>query len=429
MSVVPGIFVNTQNNLVSGGSPPAREIGIIGHSSDPQSLLVDKFFTGSVDGEVFKFGTFGDAVALLADTDGSIDGLGWNDGDVDDGGATPAITPFDSKDNLIRAIELIYTGGSPIVHACVLDGVVAPLTGTDSLPAGAQRALDKLLLQENIGYVLLANLDPLAAGVTHAHTASDPAKVYNSPRFYTTGMDLFKAWDGVTTVGAGEPLDATNDLSTWSGIKSDKGLALAYLGNHDFNFSVVPSEDTVQIGGQLAAAYLAGRLSGLLPNAPLTFLPNALGKNVFVNRADVTVPKNSVDYIFDPQLEMPESLGAGWISTRFVNNEHVLSKGITFTSVPAWDLYPHRSVTNFIHKSLVQNLRAFLGELQTSANIMGAQALTEAILADARARLFISSFQTPEVRPNELTVDAIDVSVTFVTTKPINQININMTVS
>ena len=405
MSNIPTVSTNINNTIVTTGGVPGRSIAVVGHSSN---FTGNTFDTG-VRGEVLHYTSFTDWVNALG---GTIDGTGWVAGAKGDGSTIAGSSPYDTKDNLIRALELIYAANpSADVYACVLNG-----TGTDpqTQPTGMSEALDELLLYQDIAYVVGAGLDPLAVGKTHAESAASGSNPYNSPRFYVAGVDLFYVWDTLTN---NPPLDAT-DLSAYSSVKSAVGLVLTYVGNHKYTFSVAPStEGSVEIGGQFAAAYLAGVLSSQAPNFPLTNYPNGLGANYW----------NGDVYHFKV-AELDAAIGDGWIIPRFVNNSNVFAKGVNYSSDTSWSLYPVREITNFLHKSLATALRGFIGKINIPGNIAGAKRLAEGILIDAVNNRLISSYNV-DVRDHPSEVDAIRAIVNFTTVKPINKIYLDITVS
>ena len=436
MSNVPGIVPNIKNNLVSAGAPPARAVAIIGHrdTADGAFPATTLFYDGTIKGVIYNFQSLGDWITLLGlktTADDFVDGV------QDDGGSTAAITPHSPKDSLLYTLALAYLANPSLnVYAGVLDGSGANgfvANDTTTLTTGATDALTDLFLYDDIGYVVCAGFDPVAAGKSHAETATNSTSpAYNMPRVYVAGLDLFKVFDGVTYAGAGAPLDATNDLANvggaWLTAKSDFGLSMNYIGNHDYDFSVIgDSSGSKQIGGQLAAAYVAGFLATQKESAGVTFSANALGSTRFTpSFSDGT----SIPYPFS-LTEINEAIGDGWLITRFAQNTFVFAKGINYISAAgtSWLLYPHRSITNFVHKSLADNLQQFLGRQQTQANLAAAQKLCEGILGDAVSRSYISDISSVRVKPHPTEVDAIVAEVEFITIKPINKIYLNITVS
>jgi hypothetical protein len=434
MSNVPGIVPNILNNLVSAGASPARAVAIIGHRDigDTNFPADTLYYDGTVDGIIYNFSSLGDWLTLL----GEIDTPDFVAGNQDDGAATAAITPHSPKNSILYALALAYLANPSLnVYAGILDGSGANgfvSNDTTSLTVGASNALTDLLLYDDIGYVVLAGFDPVATGKSHAETATNSTSpAYNMPRFYVTGLDLFKVFDGVTYSNAGKPLDVTNDLANagggWLTSKSDFGLTINYIGNHDYDFTVIGDPNSRQIGGQLAAAYLAGFLATQKESAGVTFSANALGSTRFTPS---DVDNTSIPYIFSLN-EINEAITDGWIITRFAQNTFVFAKGVNYVSVAGvgWSLYPHRSITNFVHKSLADNLQQFLGKQQTQANLAAAQKLAEGILGDAVARNYISTVNAVRVRPHSTEVDAIIAEVEFIAIKPINKIYLNITVS
>jgi len=439
MSNVPGIVPNILNNLVSTGAAPARAVAIIGHRDTADSNFTDiggqLVYDGTDKGIIYNFSSLGDWIGLLgltssADSD-------FVDGDQDDASVTIAITPHSKANSLLYALALAYLANPSLnVYAAILDGAADPIASNDTaaLPLGVSDALADLLLYDDIGYVVLAGIDPKAEVKTHVETATNSTSpAYNMPRFYVTGMDMFKVWDGLEQSGSGAPLDATNDLLNvttydWTVAKSDFGLTINYIGNHDYDFAIIGDDQgTRQIGGQLSAAYVAGFLASQKESAGVTFSANALGSTRYtVESGDPT----SIPYIFSLN-EINEAIGDGWLITRFSQNTFVFAKGVNYIAAAgtSWSLYPHRSITNFVHKSLADNLMQFLGRQQTQANLAAAQKLAEGILGDAVARRYISTVNSVRVKPHATEVDAIVVEVEFVTVKPINKIYLNITVS
>lgn len=419
MSVVPGIETETINSLVPVQGAPVNAIALIGHLGTTKPAGVRMFTDApAADGDVLEFASLTDALDTLG---GQCDGAGWVAGSPDSGGG--AITPYDSKDNLLRCLDLIYAGNSGAkVYVCVLDGDGDPLSGTDSLPAGADRALTVLNDYQDIAFVILANIDPVAAGVSHAEGAASKDNPYNSPRFYCVGMDQFKLWDTTNGNGSSTGGITQSDFSTWTTEQSALGLVLNYFGNHVYDFSrvvdsTVDADVVVEIGGQLAAAWMAGMLSAQADNFGVTNFP-ALGVPWY----------NGGKYIYKTKTELNNIIAEGYITTRFNNNSYILAKGVTFTSKESWRLYPHRQITNGIHKQLAINLFEFLGEPQTTGLFIGAQQQTEQILGEKQASKFISAFAAT-VKPDPVEVDAIKVDASFTTVKPVNLIKLTLTVS
>jgi hypothetical protein len=440
MSNVPGIVPNILNNLVSAGASPARAVAIIGHrdiaDNNYTAIGGQLSYGGSpyTKGVIYNFSTLGDWIGLL----GTVDATDFVKGNHDDNSAIAAVTPHSPKNSLLYALALAYLANSDLnVYAAIIDGSDAtgdPFSSNDTtaVATGMTDALTDLLLYDDIGYVVLAGVDPVAAGTTHVETATNSTSPpYNMPRQYITGLDLFKAFDGVTYTNAGAPLDATNDLANvgagWITAKSDYGLTMAYIGNHDYNFGVIGDDITYQVGGQLCAAFVAGYLATQKESAGLTFSTNALGSTRFTPAID---DYTSIAYPFS-LTEINEAIGDGWLITRFAQNSFVFAKGVNYigASGTAWSLYPHRSITNFVHKSLADNLMQFLGRQQTQANLAAAQKLAEGILGDAVARSYISTVNSVRVKPHATEVDAITIEVEFTTIKPINKIYLNITVS
>ncbi len=433
MSNVPGIVPNILNNLVSTGASPARAVAIIGHRDTadgnfPASTLV---YTGAVGqkGIIYNFQSLGDWITLLGEITTSDFLIGRHDDDASVG----ARTPHSPANSLLYALALAYLANPSLnVYCGVLDGGNNPIADdTTVLPTGADDALEDLFLYDDIGYVVLAGIDPVAEGTTHVETATNSTSPpYNMPRQYVAGLDLFTLFDSVTYNLNGKPLhadDLTNASATWVNAKSDYGLSMNYVGNHDYNFSVIGDNQTLQIGGQLAAAYLAGFLATQKESAGVTFSSNKLGATKYTPAlADDT----SIPYPFSLG-EINQAIIEGCIITRFAQNSWVFAKGVNYIGAAgtAWSLYPHRSITNFVHKSLADNLMQFLGRQQTQANLNAAQKLAEGILGDAVARNYISTVNSVSVKSHPTEVDAIIAEVEFLTIKPINKIYLNITVS
>jgi hypothetical protein len=415
MSTLPGVSVTSTNVLVSSQGVPPMAIALIGHVGATLPGTVRKF-TSSVDGDVLSYTNLSDAITGLG---GRCDGTGWVPGVPDAGSG--ATSPRDSKDNLLRSLDLVYYANSGAkVYCCVLDGVGTPLTGTSSIPAGAQRALDVLLNYQDIGYVILCNINPISAGKSHAEAAASANSTYNSPRFYVTGIDLFTVWDATNNGGAALPLNSA-DLSFLSTHKSAEGLVMNYIGNHQFDFTnSVNSTDTtkviVEIGGQLTAAWLAGVLSAQLANFSITNYP-ALAPSRY----------NGFPYIFK-ETELVDAIAGGFIITRYKNNSYVLTKGVTFSSVTGWMLYSHRQITNVLHKAMTINLDQFIGKPKTTSLLVAAKVLLDSILGEAKEALLISEYTT-SVKDHPSQVDAIQAKIFFVTVKPVNKIFITFMVS
>lgn len=434
MSNVPGIVPNILNNLVSTGASPARAVAIIGHRDTLDANYVaiggQHAYDGTDKGVIYNFQNLGDWLGLL----GEITSTDFVNGTHDDDDAVAAKTPHSPANSLLYALALAYLANPSLnVYVGILDGDANPILTDDTttLPIGADDALTDLLLYDDIGYVVIAGIDPVAAGTAHAELATNSTSPpYNMPRQYVAGLDLFKLFDSVSYSLNGAPLDVsdlTNGSAAWVAAKSDYGLTMNYVGNHDYNFAVIGDNVTYQIGGQLAAAYLAGFLATQKESAGVTFSANKLGSTKYSN---INAQSVSIAYPFSLS-EIDAAISEGCIITRFAQNTWVFAKGVNYVGAAgvAWSLYPHRSITNFVHKSLADNLMQFLGRQQTQANLNAAQKLAEGILGDAVARSYISTVNSVRVKAHPTEVDAINIEVEFVTIKPINKIYLNITVS
>lgn len=406
MSNIPGTRTRVINKLVSSVGIPGNAVAIIGNTQDVESAVTRYTGASPEPGQIYTVGSFSEVVDLLGGTAGA-----WTPGTGSNG-------PYDSSENLLRAAELVYTvNPGAKVYLVPLAGTI---NGTTSLSAGSTAALGDLLMFDDIGYLVFANIDPIAAGKSHAETAADPDEPYNSPRFYVTGIDMF-------TVNAGGPdaLDdglSAADLATWtSAAASSMGLTLAYVGNHLYNFTTAPSgEGEVEIGGQYVAAYLAGLLSRSASNFAISYEANGFGK----------VKYSGADWIHT-KTELDSVIGGGWIMSRYIQGYYAFAKGVTLTTDDSWKLYPHRQITNTIHKTMVANMVQFLGKPQTAGMFAGAQKIGEGVMNDMVLREYVQTNPKPQVdvTPHATEVDAINVRVSFTSIKPVHRIYLDLTVS
>jgi hypothetical protein len=416
MSNIPGISVQTLNTVVSIEPAPSNAILVIGHVGATLPATV-KPFSATTNGHILTFTSLSDALTQLG---GRCDGTGWVAGAKDAGFGS--VSPYDSKDNLLRALDLIYTANpSALVHAAVLDGVASPLTGTTALPDGAQRAMDTLLEYIDGRYIHIANVNPVAGGKSHAETSASPLEPYNSPRFYVTGMDLYRVWDATNNDGAQPPLTATQ-LAFMSTIKSADGLVLNCLGNfiHDFSNVVDSIDETdvvVEIGGQIWSAWYAGVLSTNSPGFTSNGYP-ALSIPVF----------HGEPYHFEWKTEANAAVGEGFIVTRFIDNAYEIIKGVTYSSDPGWSILTHRAVTNLMQLLIALQLRQFLKHRLTAGTLISVNFVLDALLREAtETELITDTFG--RVREHPEIVDALDVQFGFRTIKPVNKIFVTMVVS
>jgi hypothetical protein len=424
MSNTPGIYPSVTNLLVSTQAVPTKAIGLVGHRdlADPNASSTIRPYSATTRGEIYTYTSFSDWLSLL----GTITTPDFVNGVEDDGVSTAAITPHSPKNNLLYSLALIYAAApSAKVRVAVIDGNSNGITAnnTTAVTAGTSSALSDLLVYNDIGAVVISNIDPVTDGKSHVETAANQL-TYNSPRFYVTGIDLFKAWDGVTYSGAGSPLDASNDLSAWSGVQSDYGLVISHVGNYKYNFASIGDNTTRQIGGQLYAAFLAGLIVNNPDNYTMTNSANGLGETVFVDSSG-----NTVKYIFS-ETEVEEAINGGWTISKFDGTAYVLAKGITYASSAgsSWQIFTIRAVTNYVQKVLATNLRQFVGKLQTASSLSSAQKMAEGLMSEAVIKNYITDFSI-KVSSHSTELDAIVVQAEFTPIRPINKIYLNMQVS
>ncbi len=402
---IPGTRTRVINTLVSSVGIPGNAVAIVGNTQE--SANVTRYTGASPEpGQIYTVGSFSEVVDLLGGTAGT-----WTAGSGSNG-------PYDGTENMLRAAELVYAANPGAkVYLAPLAGSIS---NTTTLSAGSTSALGDLLMFEDIGFVVFANIDPIAAGKNHAETAADEAEPYNSPRFYVTGIDMFSVDNG-----GPDALDdglAAADLATWtSAAGSSLGLTLAYVGNHNYTFTTGPSgEGEVEMGGQYVAAYLAGLLSRSPSNFAISYSSNGFGKVKF----------SGADWIHT-KTELDDVIGGGWLMSRYVQGGYAFAKGVTLTTDTSWELYTHRQIVNTIHKTVVANLVQFLGKPQTPGLFAGAQKIVEGVMNDMVLRQYVQSDPKPQVdvTPHDTEVDAIRCRVQFTSIKPVHRIYLDLSVS
>jgi hypothetical protein len=402
---IPGTRTRTINTLVSSVGIPGNAVAIIGNTQDTQSAVTPYTGASPEPGQIYTVGSFSEVVDLIGGTAGS-----WTIGGGSNG-------PYDGSENLLRAAELVYSGNPGAkVYLVPLAGSIS---NTTSLSAGSTAALGDLLMFEDIGYVVFANIDPISAGKNHVETAADPDEPYNSPRFYVTGIDLYSVDnDGPDALDDGL---AAADLATWTSTAgSSLGLTLSYVGNHNYTFTTRPSnEGEVEIGGQYVAAYLAGVLSRSPSNFAISYAANGFGK-VKWGDSDWIHSKNELDSV----------IGAGWVMSRYVQGAYVYAKGVTLTTDDSWELYTHRQIHNTVWKTSVANLVQFMAKPQTPGLFAGSQKILEGVMNDMILRRYVQSVPKPqvEVTPHDTEVDAIRCRIQYTSVKPVHRIYLDFTV-
>ncbi len=405
-SNIPGTRTAIKNALVSSVGIPGNAVAVIGNTQDTQSSVTRYTGASPEPGQIYTVSSFSEVVDLL----GGIAGA-WSAGNGTTG-------PYDGTENLLRACELVYSANPGAkVYLVPLAGSIS---NTTALSTGSTSALGDLLMFEDIGFVVFANIDPLAVGKSHVETAASADEPYNSPRFYVAGIDMFSVDnDGPNALDDGLALA---DLTTWtSAAASSLGLTLSYVGNHEYTFTTGPTgEGVVEIGGQYVAAYLAGLLSRSPSNFAISYEANGFGKVRF----------SGADWLHT-KAELDGVIGGGWLMSRYVQGVYVYAKGVTLTTVDSWELYTHRQITNTIHKTMVANLIQFLGKPQTPGLFSGAQKIGEGVMTDMVLRGYVQGSPKPEVdvKPHDTETDAIRVRVEFSTIKPVHRIYLDLTVS
>lgn len=421
MSSLPGIITNVVNNIVAPAGAPGNTIVIIGHVD---GLSAEAYWTPDQKGFIYQYQSLSDFQSAFGNIDISTNPF-VNGAKAT--ASTAAVPPYDKRNSVMRMLDILYfVNLTADVAVFPIDpdyGGAGANELTDDLtivPQGMAEALEESLFYFNVFGIILAGLEPVLIGKQHAELASDSSGLYNSPRFYFTGVDLFSVWDDFTTPGRTPPLTA-DDLSEWNSVKSDLGLVENYVGNHLYNFRVVNgTESALEIGGQLAVAMIAGLATLNSPAFSFTRETNPLGALVYGGQNLILRP-----------AELLIAQDDGWLTNRFIQNTHVINKGITYATSKgqAYNLYPVRAVANYMHKALVIALTPFLGQMQTSTVFISAKAQVDQVLQNARdANLILSSYSSKvSADPNQ--VDAIIAEVSFEVIKPINTVKLNITVS
>lgn len=421
MSALPGIITNVTNNIVAPTGSPGNTIVVIGHVD---GLPATSYWTPDQKGLIYQFQSLSDFQSQFGNIDISTNPF------VNGAKATvstAAIPPYDKRNSVMRILDIIYfVNLTADVAVFPIDpdyGGASANELTDDLsviPQGMSEALEEALFYFNVFGIILAGLEPVLLGKQHCELAADNSGLYNSPRFYFTGVDLFSAWDDFTTPGRTQPL-SVDDISEWNAVKSDLGLVMNYIGNHLYNFRVVNgTEPALEIGGQLVAGFIAGLATLNSPAFSFTRATNALGSVVY----------GGDNLIFRPS-ELLVAQNDGWLITRFVQNTYVINKGITYASTTGqnFSLYPVRAVANYMFKALVILLTPYLEQMQTSTVFVSAKAQIDQALQNARDANFILSNYSSKVVSDSNQIDAIDAEVSFEVIKPINTVKLNITVS
>lgn len=420
-SSLPGIITNLTNNIVAPTGTPGNTIVLIGHVD---GLPSEAYWTPDQKGFIYQYQSLSDFQSAFGNIDISTTPFVAG---AKATASTAAIPPYDKRNSVMRILDLIYFANlTADVAVFPIDpdyGGASANELTDDLtivPLGMSEALEEALFYFNVFGIILAGLEPVLLGKQHCELAADNSGLYNSPRFYFTGVDLFSVWDDFTTPGRTQPLTA-DDISEWNAVQSDVGLVMSYIGNHLYNFRVVNgTEPALEIGGQLAVGVIAGLATLNSPAFSFTRETNPLGSLVYGGQNLILRPS-----------ELLVAQNDGWLVSRFIQNTHVINKGITYASSvgQAYSLYPVRAVANFLFKALVLVLTPYLQMMQTSTVFVSAKAQVDLVLQNARDANLILSNYSSKVTSDPNQIDAIVAEVSFEVIKPINTVKLNITVS
>jgi len=322
------------------------------------SITVDDYFSSSnPKGSLIPFSNIVEVKSELGFIDGDVIGSGtstWIDGTF---GSTAGMAGYDSLYNMIRALELIYKANpSAKVYAALLSGSMTdPLTKPD----GTDEALIESLKYKDIGFIVSAGLEFNSDYVVHCTTAA--SNVNQAERVYVGGVSMNNAFSGSADTQA----LATFDVSSFVALQETKGRSIAFLGNANYTFSLgwtsgTAVEGSVEIGGNMMAAYVAGLLSNLSEKTSLlgkgvnTFLPVYKGRSFkwSISELEANYDNSMLSVRFDPTATII----------------YHFEKAMTFTpKASAWGKITRRRIIDRVTKDVRKTIKAEIGEDNTSA--------------------------------------------------------------
>lgn len=257
-----GVYSTTD---IGGFSPDQAisrgAIGVIGHQLSGTAVSgSDKFSSANSFGTIFTFTSLVEAKVTLGDANTIASGSNWYNGQFGSGTSGGGYAGWDTKCNLIRALELIYAGNARAkCHVAVLSG-----SGQDAKTAsnGTTEALAELDKKDDISFLYGAGLEFSSTYQTNALGSDDDS--VQAEKIYVGGVSLNEAYSGSTDLNKVNAFD----VSTYSALQEDTGRSICVIGNANFQFgtgfrsgSVV--ETTKEIGANWLAAYYVGYLSTL----------------------------------------------------------------------------------------------------------------------------------------------------------------------
>jgi len=376
-----GVYITeTTRGIAPTPSTATGAVAIIGHMTSGSSgynITEDEKWSASNEGEVFVWDNLIDAVQKCGlAASGSWTSPTFSKTGFGTGG-------YDTKTNLIRAVELAFMGGASKVYACILSGTGTYGTSADT---GTTQALEKLREFDDIYYVVVAGKPPISAVTSEMETASSVNN--GKERIYVTGVSFQEAFSGTSY-----------DLSNYTAAKSDYGRAICLVGNTIYKFGSVSYDATdthltslglasgsVEIGGNWLAAWLAGRLASKQPHVPLKnlgFTPVWSGSTTKAVLKRSQLESMSNDHVLFPRRW---STGGGSVTYMF-------DKGWTFSPTTAdFQYITTREISDTAAKRVRSTMLPFLFSHNTAIGRATVKSRVEATLRQMVSEGMIKDF-------------------------------------
>lgn len=252
--------IGVVGNFTSGVKYDSAGVATLGSGTPAGSTGAGDFtgwqtYDGNGNGFVYQFDSYDQVVKRF----GKIYDEDWQSGTITGNGIDPS--PYDSRHNLIRGLELIYLANPSVrTYVAVLDGSGTSASGA-SVHAGVAEALADLLKYDDISFVVSPGMNYNSTFQAHANTASNETN--QAERVYVGGGALqvvLASGSKVPDLDADEGQFADND---WDALKQDSGRSIMVAGNVNYTFQAGSGSNIREVGGNFFASYVAGLLSSI----------------------------------------------------------------------------------------------------------------------------------------------------------------------
>jgi len=367
---------------ISGGT-----IGLIGHVDlNATGIAAYTEFTTGVTGSTILIGNhnFADWVGTNVDLETSA----WSDGE-----STTPTGSYDSVNNAIRALELIFLGNAnAVVRLCILDSGGSP-TAESTADDGLAEALNELLKFDDVTWIHVAGKVPLSSVQSHVATAS--SNTYGAERVYVAGLDFMHVYDDTMALTIG---------STYTNLQTTNGRTVVFCtkANYVFNNATAANKATQTVrhcGGNILSAYLLGMLSG-------TYEYEAILRRGFAGFTQTNITSDWSEFVI-PLADREDFASESIIYIRRQNNRDFFEIGRAFTGGgSAYDKITTRRIMDTVIKSVRTNLYPFLGRPINNTILSSAETIIDTVLSRLAGSGYIDKEYDKTVYTT--TQDAID---------------------